>query len=130
MRHTSQITANWDLDAARLQLHQQVMANRSRYHDFVIAGFRKSYSNTLYCSAANAVSQKKVVLGLALLVKAVLAAIPHGELPTLIRSIAQSRLLNPLRRTPSAADSVATRASGDALINNIEIPWRVRRQHG
>lgn len=126
MRHTSQITANRDLDAVRLQLHQQVMANRDCYHDLVVAGFRKSYSNALYCSAANAFSKREVVYGLALLLKAVIAATFHGELPALIESIGRSRMLSPLRKTPSVADSFTAGASGDWHIKNIEIPWRVR----
>jgi glycosyltransferase involved in cell wall biosynthesis len=122
MRHPTQITANWELDPVRLELHHHVMANQSRYHGLVISGFKKHYANTLYYSAANAASKKQYVKALAMLTKSLAVAISRGEVAGLSRSITQSRLLRSRLGVPLTDDGDAN--VDVSIVRDIEIPWR------
>jgi glycosyltransferase involved in cell wall biosynthesis len=127
MRHDSQITANWELDAVRLALYHYVMTNKKNYHEIVISEFRKQYANFLYYSAANAARRRKIATAAALLTKAITVAVGSGELGALIRTVGQSeRLRSVLPGGSTPVPSAIGAASEGETIREIKIPWRCK----
>jgi glycosyltransferase involved in cell wall biosynthesis len=127
MRHAAQITANWELDPVRLELFHHVMANKVQYHEFIVRGFKKQYTNALYYCAANAASKKRFVSAFGFLAKAVAVAGVQGHLTSLAQTATQSRLLRSgLIRTPSAKSGGTFPEADDSIVRDIDIPWRRR----
>jgi hypothetical protein len=127
MRHPSQITSNWELDPVRLSLYHHVMANKSQYHELVVAGFKKQYATLLYYSAANCASKKQLAASAGLLAKAVAVALSRGEFGALSRAVAQSRLLRGGVRRSNPASAFSMQSPYEAIVRNLEIPWRCNR---
>lgn len=121
IRHSSQITANWELDPVRLELYHHVMANESRYHTLVVSGFRKQYAKLLYFAAANAAKKRRTAASVAMLAKAVAVAISRGEFPALFLTVAESDTLSGVF---GARSSTSARSFDDSTIDEIVIPWR------
>jgi glycosyltransferase involved in cell wall biosynthesis len=127
MRHESQITANWELDAVRLALYHYVMANEKSYHDLVVRGFKKQYAHLLYYSAANAARRRQIASSASLLLKAVAIAAVRGELTALFGTVGQSQGLRSVLPHMFKSTPAAKAENSGAVIGDIEIPWRCER---
>jgi glycosyltransferase involved in cell wall biosynthesis len=127
MRHPSQITSNWELDPVRLSLYHHVMANKSQYHELVVAGFKKQYATLLYYSAANCASKRQLTTSAGLLAKAVAVALSRGEFGALSHAVAQSRLLRGRIRRSNPASVFSMQSPYDTIVRDLEIPWRCNR---
>ncbi len=128
LRHRTQITANWELDPVRLALYHHVISNKDRYHELIVAGFRAEYANLLYYSAANAATKRKLGTSAALLAKAIAVAVTRGQLPSLSRSVGQSRALRSRLRPATTTTTAGNGGSAlESVIREIEIPWRQKQ---
>lgn len=123
MQHSSQLTANRDLDAVRLELHDHVMAHESDYSDLIPRVFKKEYAKVLYCCAAQAASKKRFLTAVGLLAKAAAAAGCSGQLPTLVRAAMQSRIVA-RGRLAATATSPQGSEMNKPTVRGVEIPWR------
>jgi glycosyltransferase involved in cell wall biosynthesis len=127
MRHTSQITANWELDPVQLSLYHHVMAHKSAYHELVVSGFKKQYAKLLYYCAANAAKKRQLGTSAAFLAKAVAVAVARGEVPALSCAVVQSRTLGS-RLSRILSSTPATHSPDDeAVVREFSIPWRCKR---
>jgi glycosyltransferase involved in cell wall biosynthesis len=127
--HPSQVSANRDLDAVRLELHHHVMTHQSNYHDLILTAFKKEYARALYYGAAHAASKKRFPTALRLFIKAVAAASISGQLTTLVRLGLQSRLLGAQLRRPQREPLRQELPFGNATVRDVEIPWRRSSVH-
>jgi glycosyltransferase involved in cell wall biosynthesis len=131
MQHSTQITAQWNLESARIALYDHVGRHRVDYHERTVRSFWKEYPIILYRLAATDARRGKYWAAAVRLARAFGLAVLRGNLPRLIRMLSRGKRLS-LLYAKTLAPALRSRKSEPNVsavptsVNGIEIPWRIR----
>jgi glycosyltransferase involved in cell wall biosynthesis len=129
MQHAKQITASLNPDMVQIELYKYVMANQSKYHERVIAIYRREFPRWLYYVAVQKWRAGNKKAAVSLLLQATVAATRGGSLGRFVKAILAGGLVKKIlarlflgkrRQNERAVASLPT----SVAVAGILLPWR------